>query len=559
MVHPYTCALTGEQFLVSSEELALRDTIGVPPPTLSPDERARRVLARRNERVLFRRTCSGSGAPTISIHSPHASFPVYSQEYWWSDSWDQYAHGRDYDFSRGFFEQFADLYRVVPQLGLNAPNCENSDWNNQSCDLKNCYMMFCSGFAEQCMYGMWNTHSENCIDCTGAFYCRWCYQLFNCNNCFQCSYSDNLEQCTDCMFSRELISCTDCIACVGLQHKQYCYFNEQLTKSEYQRIKNELRLTTRSGVIALQKRFDEFQKRFPRRHFNGMLLDSSDGDYLIRTENVHNSYNFRESKNLWHCRDGWKCNDSIGLLETWTMDHCVETEGGLAGTHSGFTNKLWEGGEVWYSSHIYYSKEIFGCVSLRHAEYCILNKRYSKDEYHDLRARIIAQMKHNGEWGENFPIKDSPFAYNLSMAQEYFPLTKEQALQRGYRWEDRADSVASATVGWDVPDDINLVQDTEALANVIQCTESGKLFKLQKAELAFYKNQGIPLPVVHYDARFYNRMNKRRNPRKLHPGSCAYCSTPFLTTYPPDSGYYVACERCFSEHRDQVVDPGIHS
>ena len=545
--------ISSAPFIVTDEELALRERIGVPPPVICPDESARRILARRNERVLFRRKCSGSGKPTISIHPEHAPFPVYSQEYWWSDRWDQYAHGRDYDFSRGFFEQFAELYQVVPQLALNAPNCENSDWNNQSCDLKNCYMMFCSGFAENCLYGMWNTQSQNCIDCSGAFYSRWCYQVFNCNNCFQCRNSDNLEQCNDCAFSRELISCSDCIGCVGLQHKQFCYFNEQLTKEAYLQIKESLRLDTRSGCDTLQAKFNEFQSHFPRRFYNGMMIEGSDGDYLIRTENVHNSYNFRESKNLYNCRDGWKCNDSIGLLETWTMDHCIETEGGLAGVHSGFTNKLWEGGEVWYSSHIYYSKELFGCISLRHAEYCILNKRYPEAEYRSLRARIIEQMKRDGEWGENFPIKDSPFPYNLSMAQEYFPLTKEEALGRGYRWEERIDAPPPTKSSWQVPDAIGDVNEADALTQVIQCMESGRFFKLQKAELEFYKNQGIPVPVLHYDARFYDRMSKRRNPRKVNEGACYNCGEEFLTTYEPTCGYAIACEKCFSEHRDEEV------
>jgi len=38
------------------------------------------------------------------------------------------------------------------------------------------------------------------------------------------------------------------------------------------------------------------------------------------------------------------------------------------------------------------SHDCFGCVGLKHAEYSILNKRYSKDEYFSLKKKIIEHM-----------------------------------------------------------------------------------------------------------------------------------------------------------------------
>ena len=42
-----------------------------------------------------------------------------------------------------------------------------------------------------------------------------------------------------------------------------------------------------------------------------------------------------------------------------------------------------------------------------------------------LKEKIIEHMQETKEWGEYFPGNVSPFAYNESMAQDYFPLTKE--------------------------------------------------------------------------------------------------------------------------------------
>jgi hypothetical protein len=45
-------------------------------------------------------------------------------------------------------------------------------------------------------------------------------------------------------------------------------------------------------------------------------------------------------------------------------------------------------------------------------------------------------MQADSERGENFPISMSTFAYNESVVQERLPLTREEALARGYKRQD---------------------------------------------------------------------------------------------------------------------------
>ena len=56
---------------------------------------------------------------------------------------------------------------------------------------------------------------------------------------------------------------------------------------------------------------------------------------------------------------------------------------------------------------------IFGCIGLRNKEYCIFNKQYSKEEYFELREKIIKHMNEmpyvnfagiEYKYGEFFPI-----------------------------------------------------------------------------------------------------------------------------------------------------------
>jgi hypothetical protein len=54
----------------------------------------------------------------ISIYSPDKDYVVYNQKVWWSDEWSAFDYGVNFDFSRGFFEQFHQLKKRVPSPSL---------------------------------------------------------------------------------------------------------------------------------------------------------------------------------------------------------------------------------------------------------------------------------------------------------------------------------------------------------------------------------------------------------------------------------------------------------
>ena len=91
---------------------------------------------------------------------------------------------------------------------------------------------------------------------------------------------------------------------------------------------------------------------------------------------------------------------------------------------------------VYYCRNTSNSSFLFGCLGLRNKQYCILNKQYTKEEYEALVPKITEHMMKTGEWGEFFPSSLSPFGYNETVASEYFPLSKEEALKQGFNWSD---------------------------------------------------------------------------------------------------------------------------
>ena len=76
------------------------------------------------------------------------------------------------------------------------------------------------------------------------------------------------------------------------------------------------------------------------------------------------------------------------------------------------------------------SKDCFGCVGLRDAQYCIFNKQYMKQQYEDTVPQIIETMQAEGSWGEFFDPLLSPFGYNETVANELYPLSREEAFKR---------------------------------------------------------------------------------------------------------------------------------
>ncbi len=157
-------------------------------------------------------------------------------------------------------------------------------------------------------------------------------------------------------------------------------------------------------------------------------------------------------------------------------------------------------------------------------------------------------MQSQGAWGEFFPVNVSPFAYNETMAMHFLPITREEAVKRGWRWKDDIDvppAVSKIIDAADLPDRIDDIPD-DILHWAIRCTVSGRPFLIVKQELDFYRRQGLPAPRLHPDERWKRRL-ALRNPRKLWKRTCTNCGTAIESTYQPSRPEIVYCEECYTK------------
>lgn len=549
------CAQCTNQFEVTDEDLQFYDKISpvfadkkypIPPPTLCPSCRMQKRMTFRNERNLYKRKCDFSGKEIISIYSPASPYTIYDQKMWWSDVWDTFKYGKPYDFNRTFFEQFQELLIKVPRINLENRENENSDYGNDNDHLRNCYLCFNGSQAEDSYYcNTFGFGVKDSVDLFWCFSCELCYECTKVHESYHSFWCFNGKNLSDCFFCIDSQSCKNCFGCVGLRQKEYCVYNEQLTKEEYQKFMENFKFTHTEIELAKEK-VKALSLKTPHKNVQIQESENCVGDYISNSKNCTQCFDVIQSENSKYTWDGMVNNCYDCFNTGFNTNFVYECLGTYECTNVNFANKCHMSSDLLYSDYCFQSEKLFGCVGLKHKKYCILNKQYSKEEYEELVPKIIEQMKKDGQWGEFFPASFSPFGYNDSMAADYFPLTKEEALEKGFHWNDYINPKPigmKTIVAKDLPESIQEVGD-EILEWVIECEKDQKIFKIIAQELKFYRRHNLPLPRLCPDCRHYER-KALINPRKLYVRECAKCDMPIQTSYSPDRPEIVYCEQCY--------------
>jgi hypothetical protein len=285
-------------------------------------------------------------------------------------------------------------------------------------------------------------------------------------------------------------------------------------------------------------------------------------------------YNCYDGVRLFDTSDAKNCSymaDSMDVVDSMDCNNFYikcEAQYDMMGVLGGSKNKhgfyVMYSNECEYCDSCYHSTSLFGCIRLNKESYCILNKKYEKEEYEKLKVEIVETMKAEGTYGQFFPPELSPFGYNETLAKEYYPVSRDQALAYGFRWQEQSTGTfGKETIAEkDLPETIAQVSDS-ILSDILVCRDCGKNYRITEAELSFYRRMGLPLPHLDFECRHQARMAKR-NPRKLWHRSCmcgsanspqattdhghkGVCENEFETSYSPDRPEKVYCESCYQK------------
>ncbi len=561
-----TCQNCKSEFIIDQDDFDFYAKINVPPPTFCPECRAIRRLTFRNERVWYRRNCDATGKQILSMFSPDTPYTVYEEKYWKSDAWDPMDYGKDYIESETFFDQLDNLFKKVPHPNLIQKNNVNCEYSNYTLNGKNCY--YCASFDEvedsaYCFTN--NTRIKNCLDLHVTAESEYCYELIDSKKCSRVCFAQNCESCVNSIFLYDCRNCTDCFGCIGLRNKQYYIFNEQYDKETY---KEKIKELWDGGYTKLKeslKKFNELKIKVPHKFANIVNSYNVSGDNIANARNCHFCYIAKENiENCKYCFRVWEnTKDGWDAYCAWKGSELFYEAHSIIGQRIFFSLYVWGGHDVEYSYNCFDCNNIFGCVGLRNKSYCILNKQYSKEEYLKLIERIKENMRMAKEYGEFLPSSVSPFAYNETIAQDYFPLSKKEIIEKGYRFKEaEKKNYAISMNSNSIPENISTIN--ESIVNeVLACEHNGTCselcataFKITKEELQFYRNLNLPLPRLCPSCRHFRRVNLK-NPMKLWTRTCMCqngnhghertCPQKFETPYAPERKELIYCEKCYQQ------------
>ena len=548
-------------FVIEPDDFNFYEKIQVPPPTFCPECRFQRRLIWRNDWHLFKKTDVLTGEKIFSIFPEESPVKIYDKDYWMSDAWDALEYGQEFNFSRPFFEQFKELLHKVPLPSHSMYNIVNCSYCANADNIKGCYMVIAASYTEDSAYLIWDQSSRQCFDSHMTNRCELGYGNVNTVMCYKTFFSVDCESCQEMILCKDCVGCNSCIASIGLRNKSYCIFNQEFSREEYMKKIKELNFGSEKKFQELKQKAYEHWLKFPQKFMHGRQNVSVSGDYIYESKSAKDCYRIRGVENskfiqniligpVKDCYDYTNWGDNAELLYETMM------------TGDGASNvkfSVWTYPNV---KNLTYSvfctnscSDLFGCISLRKKQYCILNKQYTKEEYEILVPKIIEYMKTTGEYGEFFPASLSPFSYQVSQAYEFFPMEEWDVKEKGFSWYSIEKQNYEFTLNSkDIPDNISEI-DKSITKEVIACAHEGKCkhectgaFRVIDSELEFLKKMNLPLPRLCPNCRHYQRL-KQRNPLKLWHRKCMKedCENEFETSYAPDRLEIIYCEKCYQQ------------
>ena len=585
-----SCQNCKAEFIIDASDFKFYEKISVPPPTWCPECRAQRRMVLRNERSLYNRKCDLCKKDIIAVYHKNVPFPVYCLGCWYSDNWDPLIYTQEYDFSKNFLLQFKELQNKVPRLALFGEDNLNSPYTNYTWNSKNVYLSPSTLFSEDIMYSIFSDHSYNCMDCTRIANCEICYGNVNADKCYHSMFLVRAQNCIDSSYLFDAGNSNYCFMSANIRNKQYMIENKAYPKEEYAEKLSKYDFGSYEEQQKLAKRFSQLKESALHKFANVLKSFNSFGDNLSNNKNVRHCFDIYDSENIAYSFRGFSLKDVFDVYACGPR--CELTYDsiniGLDDSRYKFSVNCWGGNfEILYSDLCMNSQNLFGSVGLRSKSYCILNKQYTKEEYETLVPKIIKHMNdmpyidQKGriyKYGEFFPPELSPFAYNETIAQEYFPLTKDEAIKKGYSWKDPEPRNYTITLKTeDIPDHIKDVKDS-ILNDIIQCAhhelgsratkcneQCTEAYRIIPQELDFLRKMNLPLPRLCPNCRHYQRI-KQRNPLKLWHRICMCnnqdtrnkyqntiehehkdnpCPNEFETTYAPERPEIIYCEKCY--------------
>lgn len=436
-----------------------------------------------------------------------------------------------YDFSIWFFEQFRDLWLVHnhPHV-LTFKQNENADFADVVFGAKNAYLSFTLwNNSENIAYStVVYTHCTNVYNSVkvtnnsqNIYYCKAVTQSFN------IYYSRYINNSTDIWFSSNLTGCKHCMMCDSLVNQEYCIENIVYDKKIYEQKKME--------ILSQKHLFAQYFSEVTTIATN-YNADNCHGEWVSFSSNIENGYYVTRAthgRNMMFVEGIDHANNYYDVFEGWVNsdDFYAVSNAGTGANHLYCSRQIESSSYIFYCYYMENCSYCLGCIGLKNASYCILNKQYTKDEWHSFVDQIFTTMDGNWLLWLVGPGWINPFYFNDTAAYLIDPsFSKEEVTALGYLRRDEPVKV-------DIPDGVDVLQVSELgeyegfvhpdtsgsvpitwiassldswqwqsevkrmidplILNKIIVDEEGNYYKIVKMEYDFLLKHWLPLPRTH--------------------------------------------------------------
>lgn len=318
-----------------------------------------------------------------------------------------------------FVEEFRKLQLAQPRISLQFSQSENSEYTNYAFKNKNCYLVFGSHYNEDCYHLQYSYANKDTVDCDRIDKSELCYECVFGSHLYNCNYLFNCFTCSDCEFSFDLVNCRNCFLCAGLRNVEYRILNKAVPKEKYEEEIRKLKQT--HSTKELLEMLENLRKTVPQINLIQKNCENCLGSYLENSKNCFNCYQLTGGEDCFymrsmahHVKDSMDC-DQIGYDPSELLYECIGNSGN---TNCNFCYASWHNSDLEYCEQVFNSHDCFGCISRSHAEYEVLNQKYSKEDYFKKVREIKDELKRDGIYGKWF--LPSTYPYEDTIAPLYF-------------------------------------------------------------------------------------------------------------------------------------------
>lgn len=558
--HKRICKWKGEhshcegEFEINNEDITFLKMLKVPPPNFCPTCRRIRRTGYMGILQLFKRACDAPehSESMISIFPAECPFPVYDYKYFIGEEFDPFSYGVEYQADESPVEVLYNLRKIfpVPSFLNRDPGSVNSEYSNGGRSTKNVYYAGGCFYSENVWYSSLVNKSKDVMDSRDLHKADHVYACMQSDNLYKTSFVYSSKDCTDSMFLFDCRNTNECFGCVGLRNAKHCVWNQQLSPDEYKEFMQSIYPLTREKIKDFLDKFKELIKTKPINASMNIGCENVDGVSLENCKNLSDVNLAENSENVRHADGLLSHNTSMDVLFS----------GGNSSLLYSSVNVGSQSSHVKFSAYckfctnsefIFNCKNVdncFMCFGLQDKSYCILNKQYSKEEYHKIVDEIKVEMMKRGEYADGVGLEFSPQPYNFSHGTISYPLPDEQIIKLGGFIASDPDINIGDMHVVSVADIPKTIEDTtDDILNVaIKCSVSGRSFKIIASELEFLRKMKIPIPEVHPSIRIKNLFSSLPLGIKYR-ANCNKCNKEMYSLFNPKDGYNLYCEKCYQQ------------